>query len=184
MRIEVLNVAKTTRPGSKPGSSFGQLDVAYKNLDDGKVSAKKVMSFGDWKNAYEVLQSANPNETFTVKNEKKGDYWVWTEVSKGAAEGATNTNNKTAQAAPKSTYETPEERARRQVLIVRQSSLSAAVDTLKTDKAAADGEAVVKLAEYYVDFVFQQGLFDTAKATASKNVQGGLPTDFEDDIPY
>jgi hypothetical protein len=180
MRIEVLNVAKTTRPGSKPGSSFGQLDVAYKNLDDGKVSAKKVMSFGDWKNAYEVLQSANANEQFTVKNEKKGDFWVWTEVSKGVAEGATNTNNnKTAQAAPKSTYETPEERARRQVLIVRQSSLSAAVDTLKTEKAAADGEAVVKLAEYYVDFVFQQGMFGGVKAVDAKP-----STDFEDDIPY
>lgn len=174
MRIEVLNVSKTTRPGSKPGSSFGQLDVAYKNLDDGKVSAKKVMSFGDWKNAYEVLQSANANEQFTVKNEKKGDYWVWTEVSKGVSENnATAPKSQSGNPVPRNTYETPEERARRQVLIVRQSSLSAAIDTLKTDKVVPKREEVVELAAYYHDFVFGKGEFSTPVAT-----------DFEDDIPF
>ena len=55
---------------------------------------------------------------------------------------------------PKSTYETPEERAARQRLIVRQSCLSNAVETLKVDKKGVDPTEALKLAERYVGWVF------------------------------
>ena len=43
-----------------------------------------------------------------------------------------------------------------QVYIVRQSSISAAIDTLKTDKKNPSKEEVVELAKYYESYVFGQ----------------------------
>lgn len=178
MRIEVLSVENNTLPGKKPGTSYQQLNVAYKNLSQGgKVEGKKIMSFGDTAKTFEVLSASKHGDVFEVDNQKKGDYWVWLSASAASGEAASAAPVKGATPAPKSNYETAEERARRQVLIVRQSSLSAAVDSLKIDKAPLDGESVVKLAEYYVDFVFERGLFTKEAAPARA-------ADFEDDIPF
>jgi hypothetical protein len=56
-----------------------------------------------------------------------------------------------------SNYETKEERAARQVLIVKQSSLTNAVATLSPGaKAALDANAVIDLAQKYADWVFDK----------------------------
>ena len=76
---------------------------------------------------------------------------------------------------PKSTYETPEERAARQRLIVRQSCLSNAVETLKVDKKGVDPTEALKLAERYVGWVFGE----------EASVSSIAPdfSDMDDDIP-
>jgi hypothetical protein len=62
---------------------------------------------------------------------------------------------KPAAASPRSTYETPEERAQRQILIVRQSSLSSAVALLTTGaKTAPSAQAVVDVAKEFEAYVF------------------------------
>jgi hypothetical protein len=83
----------------------------------------------------------------------------WTAASPSSAEAA--------QAAPpavpskaaigaRSTYETPEERAQRQVLIVRQSSVSSAIAVLGAGaKAPLKLEEVLTTAQAIADFVFQ-----------------------------
>lgn len=167
--IEIINVQATTKP-TKNGS-YVQLDVAYKRLDNGKVEGKKIMSFAN-KDAYAVLSKANQGAQFTITSEKDGDYWQWVAVTPlSGTTGEASPTKAPGFASPKSTYETPEERAKRQVLIVRQSSLSAAIATLKTDKKELDPQTVIELAERYNAWVFQEKLPDLNFA------------DMADDIP-
>lgn len=156
MQIQILSVSNNTVPTKK--GSYNQLEVAYKNLDrDGKVEGKKVMSFGDSKNAFDVLKDAKTNETYDVKNVKIGDFWNWVEAVKtegGASVAGSSTQGATT--APRSNYETAEERKQRQDYIIRQSSLSTAVALLKTEKSVPTKEEVAATAEFFVSFVYNK----------------------------
>ena len=179
LNIEVINVQATTKPTAK--GSYIQLDVAFKRLDTGKVEGKKVMSFTN-KEVYDTLTKATNGQQLAVtteKNEKSG-YWDWTKVDALGAGSAAAAPSKAAGAtsftSPKSTYETAEERAARQVLIVRQSSLSAAVAVLKNDKKPADTKEVIDLADYFTRWVFQK---DVELPNKVDDIG-----EMEDDIPY
>jgi len=171
--IEVLAVTSTTKPTAK--GSYTQLDVAYKR--DGKTEGKKIMSFGAGKTAFDNLKNAKTGDVYTVtsvKNEASG-YWDWTDATAG--EGAPSQGKApayTASASPKSTYETPEERAKKQVYIVRQSSISAAIDMLKTDKKSLEVENVLQVASQFEAFVFGTNI-----ATPNIDI-----AEMADDIPY
>jgi len=92
-----------------------------------------------------------------VKNEK--GYWDWTAATPATAikeVPADVGGAKTASSAGKSTYETSEERAARQRLIVRQSSLSNAVDILTVGAKTLSVEQVLDLAEQLTDWVFEK----------------------------
>ncbi|HET8688881.1 MAG TPA: hypothetical protein VFM18_19905, partial [Methanosarcina sp.] len=70
-------------------------------------------------------------------------------------------------------------RDRRQVLIVRQSSLTNAIAVLTAgSKTPPDPEAVKKLAQEFVDFVFQA---DTSFSNVDLFTQDN---DIDKDIPY
>lgn len=177
MQIQIINVQATTKPTKT--SSYTMLDVTFKNLTfGGKTDGKKIMSFTN-KDVYEVLAKAQNGENYNVtvkKNEQTG-YNDWTSVSK---EGATTPDAAPATqgaaktfASPKSTYETPEERAARQVMIVRQSSLSNAIAILKTEKNTPTKDDVFALAQEMVDWVLQLEKEDMPDFT-----------DMQDDIPY
>lgn len=160
MKIQVLSVQVQTVP-TKSGS-YQVADVAFKNLTfQGKVEGKKVMSFGATKDAFTTLATAQPNDIFevnVVKNDK--GYNDWVSMTKGDANtptqqaptGQSATGNGTART---STYETPEERAKKQVYIVRQSSLSNAIDSLSVGgKSALKPDEVIDLARKYEAYVF------------------------------
>jgi len=179
-QIEVLSVQATNKP-TKNGS-YMQLDVAYKRLDTGKVEGKKVMSFAS-KDAYVALQHAVTGNHYMVTTEKIGEYWQWTAVERVQVEqqtsavssGYSTPAKSVGNASPKSTYETPEERAKKQVYIIRQSSLSTAVDTLAVgvSKGSLNPDDVLALAQRYVDFVF-----DNNTKVPSMDIG-----DMDDDIP-
>lgn len=79
--------------------------------------------------------------------------------------------------------ETPEERARRQVLIVKQSSLSSAVETVKVEGGVPTTEEVLAVAQEYFDWVMSTG--SAAKELPKKEDKASGPTiDLDDDIPY
>lgn len=80
--------------------------------------------------------------------------------------------------------ETPEERARRQVLIVKQSSLSSAVETVKVDGGGVPTtEEVLAVAQEYFDWVMSTN--SAAKELPKKEDKASGPTiDLDDDIPY
>jgi hypothetical protein len=136
------------------------LDIAYKN-DQGKTEGKKVMSFTN-EAVFNILKVAKTGDAFNVVTEKdKNNYWQWTSVTP-ATGGATAPTTATAAypasdkaiPTPRSTYETPEERAKKQVYIVRQSSISSALEYSKSVKALKTVEDVIKVAQQFEAFVF------------------------------
>lgn len=116
-------------------------------------------------------------QTVDVENVKEGDFWTWKSITVGSATNAISGSPASAATTrvTGSNYETKEERAARQVLIVRQSSLSAAVETLSVGAKAVDPDKVLELAQRYTDWVF----------TTNSNSEAAQPfADMKDDIPY
>lgn len=142
---------------------YKMAEITFKDLAKGQTSSKKLMSFSN-PVVYKTLVDAKKGEVYTIEMQKndKG-FWDWTAASTatgvntasgGSPEATTKTSGSSGFASPKSTYETPEERAKKQIYIVRQSSISAAIDTLKTDKKNPSKEEVVSVAKFYEAFVF------------------------------
>ena len=180
MKIEIINVQTTTKPTAK--GSYQQLDVAYKNLDfQGKVEGRKIMSFTN-KEVFATLSKATNGQVYEITRVKEGEYWQWSAaVLQGDDGGGTNmtqsvSNASKPSASPKSTYETPEERASRQRMIVRQSSISNAIETLKVEKKAVDTKDVIKVAQQYFDWVMDNGTQSGTDFVADI-------ADMQDDIP-
>lgn len=95
-----------------------------------------------------------------VSKDDKG-YWQWDSFVAGApAEAGTMAPAGPSKAvvAPKSNYETPEERAKRQVYIVKQSSISNAIAFLTHNNAKStfSGDQVLEVAQKFTDFVFAE----------------------------
>jgi hypothetical protein len=167
MQISILAVQSTTQT-SKAGKPYQQLEVTFKNLTFNKVESKKLMPFGVQKPAFDALANASAGAVFEVTVVKNAaGYNDWTacvQAPPGTIAPADNpatgmgsinmTGGKTVQV--KSTYETPEERAKKQVYIIRQSSISAAIASLSVGaKAALKPADVLDLAEDYFTWVMQ-----------------------------
>lgn len=146
---------------------YKMAEVTFKDLAKGQTSSKKLMSFSN-PVVYKTLVDAKKGEVYTIEMQKndKG-FWDWVAASiansvnagsTGSPEPITKASGSASFTSPKSTYETPEERAQKQVYIVRQSSISAAIDTLKTDKKNPTKEEVVATAQFYESFVFGVGV--------------------------
>lgn len=154
MQIQIQFIAASVEDKGK----WKQAEITYKDLGKNQTTSKKLMSFNN-PIVYKTLVEAKSGELFVIdmqKNEK--GYWDWTTVKSSNSVDTTNSNSDTPPAkgftSPKSTYETPEERAKKQVYIVRQSSLSSAIDLLKTDKKTPTVAEVVATAKQFEDYVF------------------------------
>lgn len=164
MQIEVLSVSVEDK------GKYKMMEVAYKS--DGKVTSKKVMSFGNAADVFKRLTNAKPGDTFDIKSEKndKG-YWDWISISDGT--GSMTAAKPAGNATPKSTYETAEERANRQVLIVRQSSLSNAVEYLALNtKKVPSVQEVVEVAKFFESYVF--GKQDTPEDLSMESLESDV----------
>lgn len=161
MQIQVIATNIETKPTQK-GSSYQQLEVTYKNLSfQGKVESKKIMSFGTNAGAFKTLSQASPGSVFEVEVVKNAQgYNDWPNVTAAAA-GAVPSPAKgaTPSSQPgqtRSTYETPEERAQRQVYIIRQSSVDRALQYHSVGaKTPPNLNEVFDTAQKIADFVFQ-----------------------------
>ena len=194
MQIEIVANPINTVPTAK--GSYQVIELAYKNKSfQDKLEGKKVMSFTN-KDVFKVLAEAKFGDVFNVsrvKNEK--GFWDWTAVGSNGAPAAKDPNVggvvasgsyaapvKTGNVTPKSNYETPEERAARQVLIVRQSSVSSAVEFAVANKVK-DEDEVIRIAKVFEAYVFGK----EAKAEAPLNAMDEPPAnffeDFENDLP-
>lgn len=88
------------------------------------------------------------------------EYTNWAKVTQVGGGESAPTASKPAGKVVGSNYETAEERAKRQLMIVRQSSISNAIEFIKLDPATAsdaDVEAVLGIAQQFVDFVYGNG---------------------------
>lgn len=144
MQIEIVKVGKPYKEGR-----FGKLDVEY--IRDGKNVSRKLAAVGETEKVVKILADATPGDHYEIQIEKKGDFYNWNDAKKVEAVAAAA---KTSYQAKTNTYETPEERARKQVYIVRQSSITNAIEVLKTHGEKVDAEEVKALAQEFVDFVF------------------------------
>lgn len=145
----------------KPGPKGWSKAVITFNAD-GQVKRQNVMSF---KNpaVYQAVQDyvGETVEVELTKNDKGYDEWASVKKITGAgqpapAASAASSGNGTATRVTGSNYETPAERARRQVLIVRQSSLTAALTFLLNAGPSPDLQTVLDTAQDFVDFVFDE----------------------------
>lgn len=180
MNIEIISTkVGTGMDKNQRPYQFAEV-VYYGPGREGKneVKAKKIMGFN--KNVFDTVATAKQGEFYSVDQEKNsGGFLEWTAIhrtSNSAEVGAQTVGNgpdnpatgsdrpytpKTTTS-PKSTYETPEERARRQVLIVRQSSVSSAIAILSTGvKTPPDLGTVLSYAKEIEKFVMHDGVENT-----------------------
>ena len=154
--IEVLSASVTSVPTQR--GSYQVCELAYKNKSfQDKVEGKKIMSFAE-PDAFSILSKASMGQVFTIGREKddKG-YWKWKQVTEGNAPTQTN-SGATNVAGPvtvnKPQYETADERAARQVMIVRQSSLAQAVALLSANGGKKNSpQDVISIAKVFENWV-------------------------------
>lgn len=178
MQIQIQFISATVENKGK----YNQAEIAYKDLAQGKVTSKKLMSFNN-PIVYKTMVDAKNGELYVIEMQKndKG-YWDWIKVETAtgvdtAQKGTTDAAGSRNFTSPKSTYETPEERAKKQVYIVRQSSISAAIETLKTDKKNPTVDEVLSVAREYEAYVFGAG------ETKIVSLADLPPNDTDEDIP-
>ena len=152
-------------------------NVTYRK--DGKLGEKKIMSFGDAAEVFKYFEKGGAKkgdvlEVKTVKNDK--GFWDWVGVGTGGATAQPAASTGGGNANPgRSNFETPDERAARQVLIVRQSSLANAIEYLKFNpKKVPSVQEVVDVARFFEDYVYGK---------TTKPTDNGTLAEMEDDIP-
>jgi len=156
MQITVIDVGAPNTHAAKNGRTYQSLEVTYKN-DQGQAQSKKLMSFSN-PQVFKAAQTWEKGTQVNVTTEKDANgYWQWT----GLGGDATVADNKPAAASSNnstrvtgSNYETKEERAARQVYIIRQSSISSAIDLLKDSKPTVEG--VLGVAKQFEEYIFAE----------------------------
>lgn len=120
------------------------------------------------------LSNLKAGDSFTMEMEKKGDFWNVNSILPNVKTEAVQKQYVGASAAtpsPKSTYETPEERAKKQVYIVRQSSISAAVDMLAANGGKkTTAKEVIEVAKEFEAYVFGVEFDDGSILTIPEDV--------------
>lgn len=175
MNITILNKDISTQPAKKLGGKPYQLvEVAYKNNTfGGAVQGKKITSYSK---AFQAVSEANIGGTYEVATEKNGEFVEWTALSAVSPSTMSQMPASVSVAPPgqvsrgavsgtpvRSTYETSEERAAKQVFIIRQSSVSSAIAALSVGgKSKLSANEVVELAKQFESYVLSTGKFPSA----------------------
>lgn len=157
MQIEIIDVNVENK------GKYRVANVSYKY--NGKVEGKKVMSFTN-KEVFKTVSEAKQGDILEVKSQKNdAGFWEWTEAApQGKNTGVAETNQRHSQATAVSrNFETSEERAKRQVYIVRQSSITAALGLIELNKPKGPitVEDVVNTAKSFEEYVFDTGRVPT-----------------------
>ena len=139
----------------KQPKGYSVAEIAYKT-DDGKTKGMKVLDFVQ-KDVFAVVKDLKPGDVCDADFEKnqKG-FWQFASISKtGDRSDVTSTTaNSPAPSVNKGNWETSSERAARQVMIVRQSSLAQAVNYSELIKnTKADLEDIVAIAKVFEAYV-------------------------------
>lgn len=155
----VISVALETTATKQAGGTYPAWQLVFKD-SEGKVKdiTKHVNGLKYTKGLKESLQALSPGDEFTAVLEKKGDFNEVTQIVKGA-----NVPVASASSAPAavgkvtgSNYETPTEREWNRVRIIRQSSISNAINLLKNEKKPPTTDEVLAVAVEFAKFVNQK----------------------------
>lgn len=173
MLINIVDVGAPNTHAAKNGRSYQSIEVTYKD-EQGQVKNKKIMSFSN-PSVFNHLKGLNKGDQINLKTEKDANgYWQWTGIG-GEASVAQETKPATGGRVTGSNYETKEERAARQIYIIRQSSLSSAVALVTaTPTEPTTTENVISIAKKFESYVLAQEVNPTKEVNFD---------DMEDDIP-
>lgn len=193
MKIKIIDVELSSATDKK-GKPYQIVEVSYKNLTFNKVESRKIMPFGATADTNKLLAKAQAGEFYeveVVKNTAGFNDWVSAKLTDEAtpdsapqASPARKMESPTSAASSgyatqpvKSTYETPEERAKKQIYIVRQSSITSAMSFFELNKAkSVSTQQVLEVAKEFENYVFGISLpKDSGPVTSFE--------DMEDDIP-
>jgi len=177
IQVEVISVSAVQTIPTKNGKSYQAVEVAYKK--DGKIEGKKIMSFTN-PAVFKAAQNLEQGQVIDITTEKnEAGYWQWEAIAtagsapaQAASAPAATAGGGKAQSSG-GNWETKEERAARQVMIVRQSSLGHSVALLGSKAKVPEVISVAKEFEAYV-------LGTDTPDEAAKPVSFD---DFPDDVP-
>ncbi len=143
-----------------------KLEAHY--LRDGKPSKRLLVNVADSKEVFQKIRGAKVGDKFEIELRKDGEFYNWIGANQILSDYPTApaAPTKGVSAVAKSTYETSEERAARQVYIVRQSSIANAI------------------AFYGPRAITVDDVIDTAKKFETYVFEKSLAEDIKDDIPY
>jgi hypothetical protein len=161
MRFVFQNL--TTENVVKGKSRYTKAVVEY--TYNGEPRKQTMMSFSN-PGIFKQVQELTPGQEIDVdviKNDAGYNEWsritVGDSAAKGTPTGATSWEKPSQPGVTKvtgSNYETRDERAARQVLIVKQSSLAQAIAYFGTDARAQSVESILEVAQTFADWVFAQ----------------------------
>lgn len=174
---KVVEIEKGVLISGKNGDYKGS-KIIYKD-GTGKVQEKAFHeNTFKYNKAFEKeLHALSTGDSFVVTQEKKGEYWNWISIKKIAGEPTAMA--KPAAASTGGNWETAEERKNKQVYIIRQSSISAALKFAELQKDFFKGTTnplgeVLNVADEITNWVLNQ---------TKKEVEETM-ADLENDIPY
>jgi hypothetical protein len=187
MKITLLNKTAISKP-NKTGKLYQTIEVAFKNNTfGGKVEGFKVT---EYMKGFSGIAEANIGDTLDVEVVKgNSGFNEWVSVQKGpagvSAAGAApqGVQQQVSKAAyrdatptPRSTYETPEERALKQKYIVRQSSIGSAINALSVGgKTPLKTDEVIRVAKEFNDWVFENAPLTGFEDMADDNLDDDNP---------
>ncbi len=145
-----------------------KLELHY--LRDGKPSKRLLVNVADSKDVFQKVRGAKVGDKFDIELRKDGEFYNWIGANQILSDypEAAAAPAKGVPAVAKSTYETSEERAARQVFIVRQSSIANAIAFHASTEVQPRLEDIIKTAKEFEVYVFGKALAEEIK----------------DDIPY
>lgn len=127
---------------------------------NGQNRTQNIMSFSN-PAIFAKVRGMKTGEEYVVevtKNDRGYNQWASIEAASAATQDVSSASKTSVPTRTNvSTYETPQERAIKQLYIVRQSSISSALEFVKMSQA--DGitvAGVLDVAQHFVDFVFNQ----------------------------
>jgi len=169
MLFKVIHVSDPITKTGKNNKAYKIIDVTYQS--GGKTYTKKLTSYSE---VYDLFAASLPDQTYdveVVKNEAGFNDWTsarsvgdstdsstegTSEVQTRPESNYATVERKPFAKRPASTFESPEERAARQELIVRQSSLTNALAFCNANDAyGPNGSNVFQVAQSYRDWVYQ-----------------------------
>lgn len=160
-----ISYNSNTKVAKQGGGTYDAWELVYRNPENEvKTYVKPVQGLRFNKALANSLAALATGDEFTLFQEKKGQFWEAQKVEKGFVQtdneipdqAATKDGNRQESRLPAyggkvtgSNYETPEERAKKQVLIIRQSSLRDAADLCKHNSKGehVNTEAVIEVAK-------------------------------------
>ena len=153
-----ITIQEVTQEYVKKGKQgYTKATVVYTD-EKGENRTKSLMSFAN-PAVFDAIKDATQGDKYDVKAVKEGEYWNWAAAVKMVADSVPGAYKAVSGGkVTGSNYETPDERKIKQLYIIKQSSISNAIEFVKYSQR--DGVEpytvgdILDIAQEFVDFVY------------------------------